>query len=390
MGINEQVTYIGITNYQSKRIRFGIRAKDRGGHIYCIGKTGVGKSTLLLNMACSDIRNGNGVGVIDPHGDLAQALIQYIPAARKKDLVFFNATDTFDLIAFNPLSDVAPEQRYFVASTIVNTLKKVWSDSWGPRLEHILRNSILTLLEYPDATLLDLQPLLTSIDFRKEVLQYVSSNALLRFWELEFNVLPVALKAEVVSPIINKIGLFQTHPIIRAIIAQKQSAFSISEIMDGKKIFIANLSKGVLGEDGTQLIGSMLVSQFQIASIVRASRQVHERTPFYLYIDEMQSFVTLAFANILSESRKYGLCLFLAHQYMEQLAEDIRNAILGNVGTLISFRVGAQDAVILEKEFYPVFTQEDLITLPQHHIYLKLMIDGATSRPFSAVTLPLS
>ena len=384
------ITYIGITNYQSKHHRFGIKEKDRNGHIYCIGKTGVGKSTLLLNMAISDIENGRGVAIIDPHGDIAESILDYIPKDRIHDVIYFNPSDVQFPISFNPLSSVQAHERYIVASSLIATFKKMWADSWGPRLEHIFRNAILSLLEYPHATLLDIQPLLTDSEFRSEVIHYLQDEALRRFWLKEFNPLPPQMKQEAVSPIINKIGLFQTHPLIRNIVSQPASSFSMADILNDKKIFIANLSKGVLGEDGTQLLGSMLVTQFQTAALGRATRAVQSRSPFYLYIDEMHSFVTLSFADMLAESRKYGLCLFLTHQYMYQLHEEIRNAILGNVGTVISFRVGAPDAAVLEQEFSPVFSAEDLMNLPQYHLYIKLLIDGTTSRPFSAITLPLA
>jgi hypothetical protein len=385
---NEKVTYIGMTNYQSTRTKFGIKQKDRSGHIYCIGKTGAGKSTLLLNMAISDIQNGSGVGIVDPHGDIAESILNYIPKERIKDVVYFNGCDSEYPIAFNPLFNVSESNRHLVASSLVSALKKSWADSWGPRLEHILRNSLLTLLHYPDSSLLDIQPLLTNSDFRNKVLEYVSDSKLLNFWYKEFYPMPPQLKAEAISPIVNKVGLFQTHPLIRNIVSQQVSSFSIADIMNQKKIFIANLSKGALGEDGTQLIGTLLVTQFQTASLSRVHLPINERYPFNLYIDEMHSFLTLSFADILSESRKYGLTLFLTHQYIDQLHEKIRKAILGNVGTLITFRIGASDAAILEQEFLPVFTSEDLVRLPRYSIYIKLLIDGTTSQPFSAITLP--
>jgi len=383
----EKVTYIGVTNYQSVRIKFGIKQKDRSGHIYCIGKTGAGKSTLLLNMAISDIQNGCGVGIVDPHGDIAESILEYIPEQRIKDVVYFNGCDSDYPIAFNPLFNVQENNRHLVASSLVSALKKSWADSWGPRLEHILRNSLLTLLHYPDSSLLDIQPLLTNNEFRNQVLEYVSDSKLLNFWYKEFYPMPPQLKAEAISPIVNKVGLFQTHPLIRNIVSQQVSSFSIADIMNDKKIFIANLSKGALGEDGTQLIGTLLVTQFQTASLSRVHLPTNERNLFHLYIDEMHSFLTLSFADILSESRKYGLTLFLTHQYIDQLHEKIRKAILGNVGTLIAFRIGASDAAILEQEFLPVFTSEDLVRLPRHAIYIKLLIDGTTSQPFSAITL---
>ncbi|MBP6024933.1 type IV secretory system conjugative DNA transfer family protein, partial [Ferruginibacter sp.] len=290
----------------------------------------------------------------------------------------------------NPLYNVGAEERHLVASNIISTLKRIWIDSWGPRLEHILRNTILTLVHYPHATLLDIQPLLLDYDFRKKVLQFVTDIALLDFWYKEFNAMSPQLKSEAISPIVNKIGLFQTHIHLRNIVGQEVSSFTITEVMNQKKIFIANLSKGHLGEDATTLLGSMLITQFQTAALARSKQPMHTRTPFYLYIDEMHSFVTLSFADILAESRKYGLSLFLTHQYIDQLHEDIRKAILGNVGTIILFRIGANDAEILKPEFNSLFDVEDFIRLPQYAIYLKLLIDGTTSEPFSAYTLPIA
>ncbi|MCK9404709.1 MAG: type IV secretion system DNA-binding domain-containing protein [Chitinophagaceae bacterium] len=383
------ITYIGFIDYRNKRTRFGIKQNDRSGHIYCIGKTGVGKSTLLLRMAISDIENGNGIGIIDPHGDLSETLLDYIPESRIKDVIYFNATDREFPMAFNPLQNVEAANHYLVASAIISTFKKAWSESWGPRLEHILRNTILTLLQYPGANLLDIQPLLTDVNFRNEVLLNISDTVILSFWYKEFYAMSPALKAEAISPIINKIGLFQTHPLIRNIVSQKTSSFCIADVMNHKKIFIANLSKGALGEEGTQLLGSLLVTQFQTAAVGRTSQPLETRTPFYLYIDEMHSFVTLSFADILAESRKYGLSLFLTHQYIDQLHEKILAAILGNVGTLICFRIGASDAKVLEQEFKPILTSEDLVRLPRYGIYIKLLIDGTTSQPFSANTISL-
>ncbi len=383
------ITYIGITNYQNTNLRFGIKQKDRSGHIYCIGKTGSGKSTLLLNMAISDIKNNKGFGIIDPHGDISEAILNYIPNERITDVIYFNGSDTDFPIAFNPLHDIPVSNHHLVASNIIGTFKKVWSESWGPRLEHILRNSILTLLQYPQASLLDIQPLLTDFAFRGEVLHHIADQGLRNFWFKEFNAMPPAFRAEAIAPVINKVGMFQTHPVLRTVFGQQTSSFAVADIMNTKKIFIVNLSKGALGEDCTQLLGSLLITQFQTAALGRTKQPIETRIPFHLYIDEMHSFITLSFADILAESRKYGLSLFLAHQYIEQLSDPIRAAIFGNVGTLISFRIGANDALALEQEFSPTFNRNDLVNLPRYAMYIKLLIDGTTSAPFSANSLPL-
>lgn len=383
-------TPIGITDFRNQHQPFGIKQGDRFGHIYVIGKTGTGKSTLLLSMVIDDIQKGRGVAIIDPHGDLSNTILDYIPKERMQDVIYFNATDQEYPIAFNPLCNSTKEDRHLVASELVGAFKKLWSESWGPRLEYILRFSILTLLEYSQATLLDIQPLLTDYAFRNRVLHYVSNTHITTFWRQEFDKFPPALKAEAIAPILNKTGLFISSTILRNIVGQRESSMDIAEIINTKKILIGNLSKGEIGEEASALLGSMLVSAIQFTALRRATQSEAARTPFYLYIDEMHSFVSLSLADILAEARKYKLSLFLAHQYLDQVHEKIRSAIFGNVGTIISFRVGAEDAVSLAREFYPVFTDIDLIHLPKYACYIKMMIDGATSKPFSARTQALS
>ncbi|MBK6484059.1 MAG: type IV secretion system DNA-binding domain-containing protein [Chitinophagaceae bacterium] len=390
MDKHSQITPIGITNYRNQRQRFGIKDKDRLQHIYVIGKSGTGKSTLLENMAISDIQRGNGLGVIDPHGDIARDLLKHIPEERKSDLIYFNATDTVHPIAFNPLHGVHPKYHHLVASGLISTFKKIWADSWGPRLEYILRYCLLTLMEYPDAALLDIQPLLTDMGFRNHVLLYVKNEASKSFWKKEFEKYSPQFRSEVISPILNKTGLFLTSIPLRNIVGQKSKGIKIQQILDERKILIVNLSKGEIGEDATSLLGAILLNSIQLAAIHRATKPENTRKPFFLYVDEMHSFISLSFVDVLAEARKYGLSLFLAHQYIDQIDERIRGAIFGNVGTLISFRVGATDAEFLEKEFFPVFKKEDFINLPKYEMYLKLMIDGATSQPFSATSIKLT
>lgn len=380
--------YVGQVNHRHLQREFGIRDKDRLGHIYALGKTGMGKTTLLLNLATQDIQTGNGLCVIDPHGDMIETLLARIPNYRLKDLILFNPKEICKLPSFNPLYQVPAEERYLVASNIVSVFKKIWSESWGPRLEHILRNTLHTLTYYPGATLLDIGPILTDQQYRYQILQHVNNPTLLRFWEKEYNTLTSQQRNDHISPILNKVGILSSHPVIRAIIGNSETSINFKEIMDGRKILLANLSKGILGEEGTTFLGSLLLTQFQNTALARANIPYSERVPFYLYVDEMHSFVTLSFADILSEARKYGLGLFLTHQFLDQLHEDIRKSILGNVGTIICFRLGARDAEIMEQEFYPIFTKEDLCSLPQFHIYLKLLIDGCVSEGFSAKVLP--
>jgi type IV secretory pathway TraG/TraD family ATPase VirD4 len=385
----DQITSFAITNYRDIKKVFGVKQKNRRGHMYIIGKTGTGKSTLIENLAISDIKMGYGLALIDPHGDLAEDILDFIPEKRIEDVVYFNPADLEYPIAFNPLEKVPFDYHHLVVSNIISVFKKIWSEFWGPRLEHILRHSLFTLLEYPGSTLLDLPRLLTDKDFRKEVLGHVTNQQVKEFWLNEFDKYSVWLKSEAISPILNKMGQFLISLPLRNVVGQKENTFDIRNLMDEGKILIANLAKGRIGEENCSLLGAMVVTKIQLAALSRADLSEDKRRPFYLYVDEIHNFITLSFADILSEARKYGLNLILAHQYIEQLDEKIRPAIFGNVGTLISFRVGAEDAKYLAREFSPVFDETDLINLPNHHIYLKLMIDGRSSQPFSAITLPL-
>jgi hypothetical protein len=386
---SNRITPIAVTDYRDIRKLFGIKQKNRRGHIYIIGKTGTGKSTLIENMAISDIKNGYGVALIDPHGDMAEEILDYVPKKRIKDVIYFNPGDLDYPIAFNPLEKVPKDFHHLVASGIISTFKKIWSEFWGPRLEHILRHSLLSLLEYPNSTLLDLPKLLTDKDFRKNVLTYITHPQVREFWFSEFDKYSVWLRSEAISPILNKIGQFLISIPLRNIVGQKENTFDVRKVLDERKILIVNLAKGKIGEDNCALLGAMIVNKIQLAALSRSNLPENKRKPFYLYVDEIHNFLTLSFADILSEARKYGLNLILAHQYIDQLDEKIRAAIFGNVGTIISFRIGAEDAKYLAKEFSPIFDESDLINLPNYHIYLKLMIDGVTSQPFSAITLRL-
>lgn len=382
-----RVTEFAITNWRDDQRSFGIKEKDRHGHMYMIGKTGTGKSTLMKNMAISDIRRGNGLALIDPHGDLAEEIMEYVPEGRINDVVYFNPADMDRPLAINLLEKVNPDSRHLVASGLISAFKKFWSESWGPRLEHILRNAILALLEYPQSTLLDMPRFLTDKGFRRHVLEFVENQQVKNFWLMEFEKYSAIFKSEAVSPVLNKVGQFLTSIPLRNIVGQKESSFDFRKIMDEKKILIVNLSKGKIGEDNCSLLGSLITARIQMAAMSRADIPEDERKSFYLYVDEFHNFFSLSFADILSEARKYGLHMILAHQYIQQLDERISAAVFGNVGTIISFRLGIEDARVLANEFAPVFSETDFTNLPNHHIYLKLMIDGFTSRPFSAVTL---
>ena len=385
----EQITPIAITNWRDIRKRFGIKERNRRGHMYIVGKTGTGKSSLMGNMIISDLAYGNGLALIDPHGDLAQTILQFIPPRRVSDVIYLNPGDLEYPVPLNFLERIDPAYRHRIVSGLISVFKKIWHEFWGPRLEHLLRYALFTLLDYPESTLLDVTRLFTDNSFRAKVLAFITQEAVRAFWQNEFDKYSPWLRSEAISPILNKMGQFLTNSPLRNIVGQKDNTFNLRKVMDEGKILIANLSKGAIGEDNCALLGAMLVTQIQLAALSRSNVREHERRPFYLYVDEVHNFLTQSFADILSESRKYGLNLVLAHQYVGQLKEEVRNAILGNIGTIISFRVGADDAKYLTREFAPVFDEMDFVNLPNYHIYLKLMIDGVTSQPFSAVTLPL-
>lgn len=386
---HNQVTPLAVTNWRDIRKKFGIKEKNRRGHMYVVGKTGTGKSSLLGNMIIADIAQGNGLALIDPHGDLAETVLRFIPKERMGDVIYLNPGDLEYPFAFNLLEQVEPDFRHRIVSGLLTVFKKIWHEFWGPRLEHLLRHALFTLLEYPGSTLLDVPRLFTDISFRTKALTYVTHEAVKAFWQYEFEKYSPWLKSEASAPILNKMGQFLTNLPLRNIVGQHKNTFNLRQVMDEGKILIVNLSKGVIGEDNAVLLGAMLVTQMQLAALSRADIEEKKRRSFYLYVDEVHNFLTQSFTSILSESRKYGLHLILAHQYVSQLQEEIRDAVFGNVGTIISFRVGPDDAHFLAKEFAPVFDEMDFVNLPHHHIYLKLMIDGVTSQPFSAVTLPL-
>lgn len=379
------------TTYRNEFKKFGIKTDDRRRHMYLIGKTGMGKSTVLENMIVDDIRAGYGVAVVDPHGDLAEKIIEYIPTHRIQDVVYFNPSDINYPIAFNVVEQVEPHLRHLVASGLIGVFQKLWADSWGPRLEYILRNAILAILDFPGSTLLGVVRMLSDKSYRKKVVANIKDPVVKAFWEKEFSGYADKFAAEAVSPIQNKVGQFLSSSLMRNIIGQVKSAIDIRDIMDSGKILIMNLSKGRIGEDNSALLGAMMITKIQLAAMSRVDVPEKERRDFYLYIDEFQNFSTDSFANILSEARKYRLNLILAHQYIEQLGDKVKAAVFGNVGTMVVFRVGAADAEELVKEFTPTFTEEDIVNLPKYEMYLKLMIDGIASSPFSAKGLaPLS
>jgi type IV secretory pathway TraG/TraD family ATPase VirD4 len=385
----EQVTPIAVTNWRDIRKHFGIKQKNRRGHMYVVGKTGTGKSSLLGNMIISDLAYGNGLALIDPHGDLAETMLRFIPKHRVKDVIYLNPGDIEFPVPINFLEKVEPAHRHRIVSGLISVFKKIWHEFWGPRLEHLLRFALFSLLDYPESTLLDVTRLFTDLTFRSKVLTFVTQEAIKAFWQNEFEKYSPWLRSEAISPILNKMGQFLTNSPLRNIVGQRDNTFNLRNVMDEGKILIANLSKGAIGDDNCALLGAMLVTQIQLAALSRSNIREHDRRPFYLYVDEVHNFLTQSFADVLSESRKYGLNLVLAHQYVSQLKEEIRGSIFGNVGTMISFRVGAEDANYLAREFAPTFDEMDFVNLPNYHVYLKLMINGVTSQPFSAITLPL-
>ncbi len=387
---SSKVNYFAMTDVRGKHTAFGIKPEDRLRHMYVIGKTGMGKSTMLENMAIQDIQNGEGICFVDPHGSAAEKLLDFIPQSRIKDVVYFAPFDIEHPLGFNVLEDVGFEKRHLVVAGLMSSFKRIWVDAWSSRMEYILQNTLMALLEYPDSTLVDINRMLTNKEFRNKVLDRVTDVSVLEYWKVEVAGYTERFWAEATPAIQNKIGQFVANPLVRNIIAQPKSSFDIREMMDNKKIFIVNLSKGRMGEQNADLLGSMLVTKMYLSAMSRAEESavsLDALPPFYLYVDEFQSVVNDSFANILSEARKYKLALIIAHQYVEQMEENIRNAVFGNVGTTITFRVGPFDADTLETLYKPTFFADDLVNLGFAQIYLTLMIDGIGSAPFSARTI---
>jgi DNA-directed RNA polymerase subunit RPC12/RpoP len=383
-----EVTYFGQVDHRGAGTKFGIKTDDRRRHMYVLGKTGVGKTTLLENMLLQDIYRGHGVCYVDPHGDTVERMLDFIPAWRMKDVVYFNPADLDFPIGFNVLERVSEKQKHLVASGLMGVFQKIWANMWSARMEYLLNNAILALMEYPGATLLGINRLFSDEAYRSRVLENVRDPIVKQFWVMEYASYSEKFASEAVAAVQNKVGQFLSASIIRNIVAQETSTIDIRSIMDNHGILLVNLSKGRIGEDNSRLLGGMLISKIQIAAMERVDTPERDRKDFYLYVDEFQNFATESFATILSEARKYRLNLIVAHQYIAQLKEEVCDAVLGNVGSILSFRIGGPDAEVLEKEFMPRFTVEDLINLPKYHLYLKLMIDGVASEPFSAQTLP--
>ena len=355
--------------------------------MYIVGKTGTGKSTLLETLIRQDLVAGQGLALLDPHGDLVEQVLACLPEERKAHCIYFNVPDCTHPLGFNPLERVPSPHRALTASYLLKAFKKLWSEFWGPRTEHILRYALLALLDQPEVTLADVLRLLDEATFRKRVAERVANAQVRRFWLKEYESYPARLRAESIAPLQNKVGAFMANPILQNILRQPKSSFDMREIMDSGKVLLVNLAKGKIGEDTAALLGSLLVTNLGVAGLSRANMSGEKRRSFWVYLDEFHSFTTLSIANMLSELRKYGVGMVLAHQYLSQLDYQVRDSILGNVGTIISFRLGAADALILEKEFSPEITAQDLVSLSNYNIYLKLMVEGQISRPFSGETL---
>jgi type IV secretory pathway VirB4 component len=385
----QSINFFGKAVFKNREVIFGINDKDRRRHIWTIGKTGTGKSTMIANMAIDDLKKGRGIAVIDPHGDLCEILLDYVPKSRINDVIYFNPADKDYPIVINPLEVTNKEEAELVVSGIVSIFNKIFGFSWGPRLEYILRTSLLTLSDVPNTTLKDIPLLLTNQSYRNQIVSKITEPTLKSFWVDEFDKMPPNLQKEAISPILNKVGQFVTSPLIRTVIGSPKSTIKLDDVMNDGKILFANLSQGRLGEDNAALLGAMLITKLQLAAMHRVDMPEEARRDFYLYVDEFQNFATGSFIKIMSEARKYRLNIMLANQYMAQIPEEVQKAILGNAGTIISFSVGAGDASILFKEFAEVFSETDLVNLSNYQVAIKLMIEGESTRPFLAHTLPL-
>ncbi len=389
---SNQITYFGETDFRNKQTKFGIKANDRLRHVYIIGKTGMGKSTIMENMAAQDLQNGNGICFIDPHGSAVDTLLNYVPEDRIDDVVYFSPADTDFPISFNVMEDVGSEKRNLVAQGLLSAFKKIWGEeTFSDRMEHIVSNTLLGLLEYPGSTMLSIPRIFVDTDFQKEVIKHITDPSVLNFWTKEYASWDDRYKRDAYAAVLNKVGQFTSNPVIRNIIGQPKSTFNFRELMDKKKILLINLSIGQIGEGNANLLGSMMSTKVFLAGMSRADlskAELAKLPEFYLHIDEFQNLANDSFADILSQARKYKLALTMAHQYVEQMPETVRSAVFGNVGTMIVMRVGSFDAEIFEKEFAPTFYADDIVNLSRFQMYLRLMIDSVGSQPFSAVSLP--
>jgi Cdc6-like AAA superfamily ATPase len=383
MPCTSEITYFAKLLFRNRETVFGMYQGDRLLHTYILGKTGSGKSTLLRTMINQDISAGRGICLLDPHSDLVEDIFQSIPEERQRDIIYFNVPDVSLTLKYNPFKRVSYEKRSLVASSILDVFKKLWADAWGVKLEHILRYAILTLLDQPTATIADIPKILLDKAYRRRAIAYVKNDSVRDFWVKEFS----EYNKYDLLPVLNKVGGMLAHPAIKRVLIENPIEISLRKAMDEKKIILVNLSKGHLGEDTAHILGALFISSISSAAFSLVDTLESERIPYMVYMDEFHNFTTLSLVNMFSELRKFKVGLILAHQYIHQLDEDIKQAIFGNAGSIISFRLGTEDAQYMSKEMYPLFGLEDFINLPNRHIYLKLMIDGVPSRPFSAITI---
>lgn len=380
MKYSPDITYFGKTLFRNELRSFGLYQRDRLMHSYILGKTGTGKSTLLHTMIMQDIHAGRGLCLIDPHSDLVQSVFKAIPRERSNDVIYLNVPDPSLTLKYNPFRKVSYEKRSLVASSILDVFKKLWHDAWGVKLEHILRYAILTLLDQPKATIADISLLLLDRSFRHQAIKHIQNPSVKDFWLKEFN----TYNRYDLLPVLNKVGGMLAHPVIKRVLIENKEEISLRKAMDEGKIVLVNLSKGHVGEDASHILGALLISSISSAAFSRVDTEEPRRVPFMVYMDEFHNFTTLSLVNMFSELRKFKVGMILAHQYIHQLEDEIKHAIFGNVGTIISFRLGTEDAMLMSKEMFPEFGLEDFINLPNYYIYLKVMIDGVPSRPFSA------
>ena len=382
-----RITYFARTNARNDRRVFGIKQSDRLSHMYVIGKTGTGKSTLLERLVLSGIEAGEGLVLVDPHGDLVERIVARVPAHRRGDVIFLDVPNSEQPFGYNPLKRVASEKRPLAASGLLEVFEKMWPEAWGVRMEHIFRNALLALLDQPQATLPDILRLFNDKKYRKEATQHIKNPQVRKFWEDEYEKYTDRMRSDGIAPIQNKIGAFLANPTLYRILTAPEKPINIRQIMDEGKILLVNLAKGQIGEDASSLFGGLLVTTIGLAAFSRQEADAATRRPFYCYLDEFQNFTTLSMANMFSELRKYRIGMIVVHQYLYQLDPAVQYAVLGNTGTLISFRLGPKDASFIGLELQEKFTPLDLMNLPNYRIYLKLMIDGTPSIPFSAETL---
>lgn len=383
----QDITYFARTNHRNASVKFGIRQADRLLHTYVIGQTGVGKSSLIETLAIQDFEADRGFCLVDPHGDLVAALHSRIKDSKASRLIYLDACNPSQPFGYNPLRRVRADKIPLAVSGLLETLKKLWPDAWGVRMEHVLRNSLYVLLERDGSLLPDILTLFTDDDFRTEIVKHTRNDVVRRFWTEEFENYPARMRAEACAPIQNKLGALLSDPTLYRILVAPKIDLHFRKLMDDGTVVLVNVSKGRLGAESSLVLGSLIVSTIGLAAFSRADAPEVSRRPFFLYLDEFHNFTTLMLANMMSELRKYGVGLVLAHQFLHQLEPEIRHAVLGNAGTIIAFRVGAEDASLLAPEFQPKFETLDLISLPNRSIYLKLMINGAPSQPFSAETM---